>query len=111
MGRIEPAVGVFPQPEYGRALAGVVCAHTLEYGQTIMQRVSQDVGCGVAPRNQFAVVPDETIAIRHRHNALQKVRLHCSKSSPLQWQKTTSCVRAGFSSCRGLRALDRKSVV
>ena len=64
---VEQPVGVLLQPEDPRAGGRLVRAHALEDGEAVVQRVRQDVRRGVAPRHQLAVVPDETVAVRHRH--------------------------------------------
>ena len=48
-------------------LVGLVGAHALEHRQAVVQRMGQHVGGGVAPRHELAVVPDEAVAVCHRH--------------------------------------------
>ncbi|CFP58098.1 Uncharacterised protein [Bordetella pertussis] len=70
VGRIEQAVGVVLQPEDGGAGRGFVGAHAFEDGQSVVEGVGQHVRGGLAPRHQLAVIPDEAVAVRHRHDVL-----------------------------------------
>ena len=45
----------------------LVGANALENAHAVMQGMRQDVSGCLAPRHQFAVVPDESVAIRHGH--------------------------------------------
>ena len=65
VGAVEQAVGMFLEPEDRRALDGVVGTDAFEERQAIVQRMRQHVSRGVAPGNQFAVVPDKTVAVGH----------------------------------------------
>ncbi len=65
--RVEQALGVVLQPEDRGAFDGLVGAHALEYGEAVVQRVGEDVGGRGTPGHELAVVPDESVAIGHRH--------------------------------------------
>src|SRR5690606_34632779 len=79
MAGAEQAPRMILQAEDGCADVCVVRTHTLEDGKAVMQGVGKDVGGGFAPRHEFTVVPDDTVAIRHGHRALPKMRLDCTK--------------------------------
>ena len=70
--RGEQAVGVLLQTEDGRAERRLVGAHALEHRQAVVQRMREDVRSGVAPRHQFAVVPDPAVAVGHRHRRARR---------------------------------------
>ncbi|MCY1314251.1 hypothetical protein D9M70_648700 [compost metagenome] len=70
MRRVEQAVGVVLEAEDGGADLGAVGAHALEDRQAIVQGVRQDVRRRVSPRDELAVIPDETVAVSHRHGVL-----------------------------------------
>jgi len=70
VGRIEQAVGVLFEPENGGALVGLVGADSFKYAHPVVQGVRQHVRGCLAPRHQLAVVPDESVAIRHGHGLL-----------------------------------------
>ena len=65
--RAEQPIGVLAQPEDRRARRGLIAAHALEDAHSVMQRVGQHMRGRVAPRHQLAVVPDEPVAVCHRH--------------------------------------------
>ena len=68
--RIEQSIGVRLQAENGRAFGGVVGAHAFEHAHAVMQGVGQHMGGGIAPRHQFAVIPNHAITVGHRHSCL-----------------------------------------
>ncbi len=68
LGRVEQPVRVLLQPEDGRPDLGLVGAHPLEDRQPVVQRVGEDVGRGFPPGHELAVVPDEAVAVGHRHD-------------------------------------------
>ena len=70
MRRIEETVGVVFEAEDRRADLGMVGAHAFEDRQAVVQGVRQDVRGRVAPGHEFAVIPDEAIAVSHRHGLL-----------------------------------------
>lgn len=45
----------------------------------VMQGMRQDLCRGVTPRDKFAVVPDETVAICHRHGVPLSSGAYCIK--------------------------------
>jgi hypothetical protein len=59
---------VLGEAEDRRALDGVVRTDALEDGQAVVEGVGEHVGGCFTPRNEFAVVPDETVAVCHRHD-------------------------------------------
>jgi hypothetical protein len=63
-------VGVFLQAKNRRIAFALVCAHALEHAHAVMQRVGENVGGGLAPGYELAVVPDEAIAVSHGHDAV-----------------------------------------
>jgi hypothetical protein len=65
--RVEQAVGMLFETEYGGAVFGPVGADPFEDAHAIVQGVRQHVRCRLAPGDQLAVVPDEAVAIRHGH--------------------------------------------
>jgi hypothetical protein len=67
VGGAEQPVGVLLQAENRRALFGLVGAHALEDAHAVVQGVGEDVGGGVAPGNDLAVVPDDAVAVGHGH--------------------------------------------
>src|SRR5690606_2179709 len=67
--------GMLAQAEDRRAVVRLVRAHAFEHRQAVVQGVSQDVGGRIPPRNEFSVVPDETVTVGHGHlRVLQRVR-------------------------------------
>ena len=77
MGRAEQAVGVILQTENRRALRRFVGAHTLEHAHAVVQGVGQHMGVRLAPGHEFAVKPDETVAVSHRHEILRSLASVC----------------------------------
>ena len=71
---VEQAVGVLFEPENRCALGGLVGADAFENTHPVVQGMRQHVRRGVAPIHQFAVVPDEAVAIRHGHVFLSSCR-------------------------------------
>ena len=67
MRRVEQALGMFLEPENRRAMGRAVGAQALEHGESIMQRVGQNMGIRVAPGHELAVIPDMPVAVSHRH--------------------------------------------
>jgi hypothetical protein len=67
VGRTEQALGVLLQAENRRAALGLVGADALEDAHAVVQGVREDVGGRVAPGHEFAILPNETVAIRHGH--------------------------------------------
>ncbi len=72
--RIEEPVGVVFEAEDGGAERGAIGAHAFEHGQPVVQRMRQDMRGRVSPWNELAVIPDETVAVSHRHGLLHTVR-------------------------------------
>src|SRR3546814_1655824 len=67
MRRIAQPPRVVLQAEDGGAGGGFVGAHAFEHRQAVMQGMGQDMSGGIAPRHEFAVVPDEAVTVSHRH--------------------------------------------
>ena len=55
------------QSENRRAIGGFVRADPFEDAQAVVQRVGQDVDLGVTPRHHFAIQPNHSITVGHRH--------------------------------------------
>jgi len=68
--RIEQPVGVLFETENGGTLIGLVGADAFKHAHPVVQGVGQHVRRCLAPRHQLAVVPDESVAIRHGHGLL-----------------------------------------
>jgi hypothetical protein len=68
MRRIEQPLDMLMQAENGRALGRLVGTDTLENAHAVVQRMGQYVGCCLTPWDQFPIVPDEAVAIRHGHD-------------------------------------------
>jgi hypothetical protein len=64
---VEQTLGVLGEAEDRSAADGVVRTDALENGQAVVEGVGEHVGGCLTPRNEFAVVPDETVAVCHRH--------------------------------------------
>ena len=64
---VEEPLGVLLQPEDRGAARRVVGAQTLEYRESVMQGMGQDMGIRVAPGHELAVIPDVPVTISHRH--------------------------------------------
>src|SRR5690606_9009817 len=73
---VEQTVGVRFKAENGSAIRGVVGTNTFEHAHAVMQGMGQHVGSRVAPRHQFAVIPNHAITIGHRHSCLLLNRVH-----------------------------------
>jgi hypothetical protein len=63
LGRVEHPLGVLLQPEDCGANLRLVGAHALEYGQAVVQGMGEDVGVGLSPGHELAVVPDLAVAV------------------------------------------------
>ena len=70
---VDQALGVLGEAEDRGAADGVVGTNALEDGEAVVQRVGEDVGGRLAPRNELAVLPDEAVAVSHGHD--QNLRL------------------------------------
>ncbi len=76
LGRFMQALMVLVELEDG----AVIGAHPLEHRTRIVQPVSEDVDLGIAPRDELAVKPDETLALivrddGHEHSSASKTGL------------------------------------
>ena len=58
---------MFLEAKDGWTLVGLVGTYAFEHAHAIVQGVSKDVGGGVAPRHHLAIIPNQTIAVVHRH--------------------------------------------
>ncbi len=67
VGTVEQPVGVFLEPENGRAPRGLIGTHAFEHAHAVVQGVGQHMGLGFAPRHHFIVQPDKTVSLSHRH--------------------------------------------
>ncbi len=63
------------EAEDGGAALGLVGADALEDTHAVVQRMGEDVGGRLAPGHELAVLPDETVAIRHGHGQFSVLRL------------------------------------
>ena len=61
------AAGVVMQPENSNTARRLVGAHAFENPHAVMQRVGKHVHVRLPPGNQFAVKPDDAVAISHCH--------------------------------------------
>ena len=67
---IEQAFGMLAQAEDRRAFGRLVSSHALEHAHAVMKCMCQDVGGGIAPGYQLAIVPDEAVAVGHGHESI-----------------------------------------
>ncbi len=67
LGRVDTAVGVLVEAENRRAALGRIGAHALEHAHAVVQGMGQHVHLGLAPRHQFPIQPDQTVAVVHCH--------------------------------------------
>ena len=66
--RVEQPPGMVGEPEDGRAAFALVGAHALEHPHAVVQGVGQHMGRGLAPGDQFPVIPDDAVSIGHGHD-------------------------------------------
>ena len=71
--RVEQALGVVGEAEDRRPVDRLVGAQALEYREAVVQRMGEHVGGRGTPGHELAVVPDESVAIGHRHGDLREV--------------------------------------
>ena len=89
MGGTKQPVGMGLQAENRGASMGGIGPNPFEHTHAVVQGMGQYMGVGLAPRHQFAVVPDQTITVGHRHRstlqnkaACARVGARCSNASP-----------------------------
>ena len=68
--RLEEAASVFGKPEDACSSWGLVSPDPFKHPHAVVQRVGEHMDLGFAPFDQFAVKPNPTVAIRHRHDAV-----------------------------------------
>src|SRR5699024_9775143 len=109
LGTVEEAIGVIFQSENRWATVRFVSPHSFECAHPVMQGMGKHMHLGVTPGNQFAIQPDNTVSISHRHGSYSPQLASTRRPQLSEAQLKKAWAHAGRPSITGPQTIASRS--